>query len=129
MFKGIGNLASLMKQAQEMQGRVSELQDSLGKLRVEASAGGGMVTVEATGQQKIIAIRIDPSLLDNPDGEMIEDLLTAAVNQALDKSREAASNRMSELTAGLTLPGLSDALSKMGMGGNSDGATDPPSPE
>jgi DNA-binding YbaB/EbfC family protein len=115
MFKGLGNFASMMKQAQGIQDRMSKLQEEMGQLRVEASAGGGMVRVEANGQQKILAIQLEDSLLENPDREMLEDLLVAATNQALDKSREAAAEEMAKLTGNLDIPGLGDALSQMGL--------------
>jgi DNA-binding YbaB/EbfC family protein len=116
MFKGLGNIASIIKQAQQFEGRMSELQKQLGNVRVEGSAGGGMVIVEATGQQKIVSCRIDPTLIN--DQEMLEELLVAAVNSALDKSREAATVEMQKLTGNLDIPGLGDALSKFGLGGN-----------
>ncbi len=118
MFKGLGNVASFLKQAQAMQGRVAELQESLGKLRVEGIAGGGMVKVEASGQQKVMAVHVEQSLLETGDREMLEDLLVAATNQALDKAKDAAAQEMSKLTGEIDLPGLGDALSKMGLGGN-----------
>ncbi len=82
MFKKIGNIFSLMKQAQEMQGRMSEMQEKLKHVRVEGTAGGGMVTVEANGQQKVLNVRIEDSLLKDGDKEMLEDLLVGAVNSA-----------------------------------------------
>jgi DNA-binding YbaB/EbfC family protein len=118
MFKGLGNIASILKQAQQFEGRMQELQSQLGKVHVEGSAGGGMITVEATGQQKIVACHIDPTLLASNDQEMLEDLLVAAVNHALEKSREAATVEMQKLTGSLEIPGLGDALSKFGLGGN-----------
>ena len=122
MFKGIGDIASMLKQAREMQGRMQEMQESLAKRRVEGTAGGGMVNVEASGQQKILGIRIEESLLESQDREMLEDLLVAATNQALDKAREAAAEEMSQVTGNLDLPGLGDALSKLGLGGGADDA-------
>ena len=116
MFKGLGNLTQLVKQAQEMRGRVEEVQNELGQLRVHGSAGGGMVQVEANGQQKLVGFQIDPSLIEQGDQEMLEDLLLAACNQALEKSREAAAEKMSAITGGLELPGLNDMLSKFGLG-------------
>ena len=113
MFKGLGNIASLMKQAQEMQGRMTEIQESLGRLRVEGSAGGGMITVEANGQQKILAVRIEQSLLESDDREMLEDLVVAATNQALEKARETAAQEMSKLTGEINIPGLNEVLSKI----------------
>ena len=118
MFKGLGNIASLMKQAQEMQGRMGEMQETLGRLRVEGSAGGGMVTVEASGQQKILNVRVEKSLFESGDQEMLEELVVAATNQALEKAKELAAEEMAKVTGNLNLPGLNEALSKMGLGGN-----------
>ena len=119
MLKGLGNLASIYKQAQEIQGRMSEMQDKLGRLRVQGVAGGGMVTVDANGQQKILDVHVEPSLLQTGDAELLEELLVAASNQALEKAREAAAQEMSKLTGDINIPGLSEAISKMGLG---DGA-------
>ncbi|QDU11352.1 YbaB/EbfC family nucleoid-associated protein [Gimesia aquarii] len=112
MFKGLGNIAGMMKQFSEMQGRMQEMQEKLGKLRFEGSAGGGMVNVEANGQQKILSYKIDQTLLDSDDKEMLEDLLTAATNQALEKAREGAAEEMAQLTGGMNIPGLDEALAK-----------------
>ncbi len=117
MLKGLGNMASLLKQAQEMQGKMAEIQENLGRMRVEGSAGGEMVVVEANGQQQIIGCKIEQSLLEGGDAEMLEDLLVAAVNQALDKSKEVAAKEMSQLAGNVNVPGLQDALSKFGLGG------------
>lgn len=117
MLKGLGNIASMLKQAQEFQGKMNDLQEKLGQLRVEASAGAGMVTVEATGQQKIVACRIEESVFESHDREMLEDLFVAATNQALEKAREAAAAEMQKLTGNLNIPGLGDALAKnLGIG-------------
>lgn len=110
MFKKIGDVFSMLKNAQQMQSRMNEIQQNLARQRVEGQAGGGMVTVEATGQQKIVSVRLDESLLENPDKEMIEDLLVGAINQALDKSREMMAAEMARLSEGLALPGLDEAL-------------------
>lgn len=118
MLKGLGNLTTLMKQAQEMQSRMGQMQESLGRVRVQGTAGGGMVTVEANGQQKILNVQIEESLFDSQDREMLEDLLVAATNQALEKAREAATEEMGKLTGEMDLPGLDEALSKMGLGGS-----------
>jgi DNA-binding YbaB/EbfC family protein len=123
MFGNLGNIASLLKQApemmrqaQEMQERMGEMRDSLGKIRVEGSAGGGMVKVQTSADQKIQSIQVEQSLLESGDGEMLEDLLVAAVNQSLDKAKEAAAEEMGKMTGAMNIPGLSDALSKMGLG-------------
>ncbi|NOX54900.1 MAG: YbaB/EbfC family nucleoid-associated protein [Planctomycetes bacterium] len=117
MLKGLGDLAALMKQAQQMQQRVGEMQEALGKVRVEGIAGGGMVRVTATGQQRLVSCQIDQSLWESGDREMVEQLVLAAANQALEKSRQAAAEELAKLTGGLQVPGLSEALSKLGLGG------------
>lgn len=122
MFKKIGNIFSMMKQAQEMQGRMSEMQEKLAHVRVEGSAGGGLVSVEANGQQKILNVTLDDSLLQDADKEMLEDLLVGAVNNAIDKAREAAAAEMAKLTEGLDLPGLDDALAKLNPNGGGPSA-------
>jgi nucleoid-associated protein EbfC len=122
MFKGLSNLATLLKEAQQLQGRAEEMQQKLGQLRVEGRAGGDMVTVQADGLQRIVAIKIDSSLLQSSDGEMLEDLLVAAANQALDKSRELGAEELSKITQ-MQLPGLADMMSKFGLGGPGAGAS------
>ncbi|MCH8830563.1 MAG: YbaB/EbfC family nucleoid-associated protein [Planctomycetes bacterium] len=117
MFKKIANIASMMKQAQQMQGRMAEMQENLVHLKVEGNAGGGMVIVEANGQQKILGLKIETSLLESNDKELLEDLLVAAVNQALEKARESAAMEMAKITNGLDVPGLGEALSGMSPGG------------
>ena len=112
MFKGLGDLASLMKQASEMKGMVGEMQEKLGRGRVTGSAGGGMGEVEASGHQKVLSCTISERLAATGDREMLEDLGVAATNQALDKARAAAAAEMTELTGGLDMPGLTDALSQ-----------------
>ena len=78
MFKGLSNFAAILKEAQQIQGRAEEMQAKLGQLRVQGSAGGGMVVVEASGLQRILSLKIEPSLLDGSDSEMLEDLLVSA---------------------------------------------------
>jgi nucleoid-associated protein EbfC len=117
MFKGIGNLAnfgSLMKQAQEMGGKMQQLTQELKAKRVTGSAGAGMVEVEANGVGEVLAVRIDPALFAKQDREMVEDLLPAAVNAAQQKARELHAEQMQSLTGGLNLPGLSEALGTLG---------------
>ena len=116
MFKGLSNIAGLMKQARDIQSRAAEMKDRLSQLRVEGTAGGGMVVAEVSGDQRLLACRIEPSLLASGDRELIEDLVTAAVNQALDRSREAAAEEMQRLAGGFDLPGLKETLSQMGLG-------------
>jgi nucleoid-associated protein EbfC len=92
----------MLRQVQQMQGRMNKLQEELEHETVEASAGGGAVTVIASGTQKIVSVRIDPSVAD--DVEMLQDLVVAAVNEAMEKSKQMASEKMSALTSGLGLP-------------------------
>jgi hypothetical protein len=117
MFKGLGQIASFMKHAQEIQGRMKELQESLKRLKVEGTAGGGMVTVEMNGQQQVLDCRIEQTLFNSGDREMVEELVVAAANQALEKVKQAASEEMTRMAGGIDIPGLSDALSRLGQGG------------
>jgi DNA-binding YbaB/EbfC family protein len=87
-----------------MQERVKKLQDEVGQKTVEASAGGGMVTVVANGRQEVLSIKIDRSVVDPEDVEMLQDLVSAAVNEALRKSQELMKEEMGRLTAGMGLP-------------------------
>ena len=112
MFKGLGDMASLMKQASQMKGMVGEMQEKLGRVRVTGMAGGGMVQVEVSGQQKVLSCTISENLAAGGDREMIEDLVVAATNQAMEKAREAAAAEMNQLAGGLDMPGLSDALNQ-----------------
>jgi DNA-binding YbaB/EbfC family protein len=117
MFKGLGNLANLgglMKQAQEMGGKMQQLTQELKAKRVAGSAGGGMVEVEANGVGDILAVRIDPALFAKQDREMIEDLLPAAINAAQLKAKELYAEQMKSLTGDINLPGLSEALGSLG---------------
>jgi hypothetical protein len=101
--KGFGNL---MKEAQKLQAQMEALQTEVGNKRVEATAGGGMVTVEASGKQEIVSIKIDREVVNPDDVQMLEDLVLAACNEALRKSREMVQAEMGKLTAGLKIPGL-----------------------
>lgn len=115
MLKEFAAMASMMKQAQGMSGKLQEARERIANLRCEGQAGAGMVTVEVTGQMKVVNCRIDPTLFQSGDREMIEDLICSATNQAIDKIRETQLQEMQSVTGGLNIPGLSDALSGMGM--------------
>jgi len=95
-----------MKQAQKLQNRMTRLQDELADKTVEAGAGGGMVKVVANGKQQVLSIDIDQEVVDPDDVEMLEDLVLAAVNDALNRSREMVSAEMGKLTGGMQIPGL-----------------------
>lgn len=118
MFKGLGDLAGMMKQAQEMGGKMKELQATLAAKRVTGEAGGGMVAVEMTGTQEVVKVTIDPGLVERGEREMIEDLTAAAVNAAAAKAKQTHAEAMQELTGGMNLPGMDDMLAKLGGGGS-----------
>ena len=101
-----GGFGNMMKQAQKLQEQMMALQEEVGRKKVEATAGGGMVTVEANGKQEIVSIKIDREVINPDDAQMLEDLVLAACNEALRKSREMVQAEMGKLTAGLKIPGL-----------------------
>jgi len=103
---GMGNMQKMMKQVQKMQADMARLQEELAVREVEASAGGGMVTVVANGKQDIISIKIKPEAVDPDDVEMLEDLVLAAVKEALRKSQEMVAAEMNKITGGIKIPGL-----------------------
>ncbi|MBN1105548.1 MAG: YbaB/EbfC family nucleoid-associated protein [Deltaproteobacteria bacterium] len=105
-MKGIPNLGNLMKQAQQFQTRLAKLQEELAERTVEATAGGGMVSVMANGRQEILSVRIDPEVIDSDDVEMLQDLILAAVNDALTKAKTMMNEEMGRLTQGLNLPNI-----------------------
>lgn len=113
MFKGLANLASMMKQAQQMGGKMQGIQQKLKAERVVGTAGGGMVEVEANGLGEILRLKIDPALVEKGEREMIEDLVPAAVNQANARAKQLHTEAMQSLTEGIELPGLNDALAKI----------------
>jgi DNA-binding YbaB/EbfC family protein len=100
------NMNPMMKQAQKLQQKMLKTQQELATKTVEASAGGGMVKVIANGGQKIESIVLEKEVVDPEDVEMLQDLITAAVNDALNKSQEMISSEMGKLTGGLNIPGL-----------------------
>ena len=103
--KGIGEI---MKQAQKLQSQMAKIQEEMALKTIEGSAGGGMITVVANGKQEIVSVRIDPEVVDPNDIDMLQDLVQAAVNDALKKAQEMVSSEMSKVTGGLGLniPGL-----------------------
>jgi hypothetical protein len=101
--KGFGNI---MKEAQKLQAQMAAMQEEVGRRKVEATAGGGMVTVEANGKQELTAVKIDPEVVNKDDVQMLEDLVLAAANEALRKSRELVQQELGKLTGGLKIPGL-----------------------
>ncbi len=119
MFKGlenIANLGGLMKQAQEMSGKIKQLTEELKTKRVVGSSGAGLVEVEASGTGEVLAVRIDPGLIEKQDRELVEDLLPGAINDAQAKAKELYASKMQELTGGMNIPGLGDMFSQLGGG-------------
>ena len=100
------NLAGMMKQAQKLQAKMVEMQAELGNRTVSAQAGGGMVEAVVNGRQELVSLRIDPEVAVPDDVEMLQDLIQAAINEALNRSREMMAAEMSKLTGGMQIPGL-----------------------
>ena len=107
MAKGSGGIQDLMKHAQQMQQEMMRVQQELATKTVEASSGGGMVTVVVNGRQELVSISIEPSVVDPDDVEMLQDLIMAAVNEGLAKSQDMIKEEMAKVTGGLSIPGLS----------------------
>ncbi|NJD61197.1 MAG: YbaB/EbfC family nucleoid-associated protein [Deltaproteobacteria bacterium] len=101
------DLRDMLKQAQGMQARLAKLQEELAERTVEASSGGGMVTVVANGRQEILSVRIEKEVVSPGEVDLLQDLVRAAVNEALARSREMMAAEMAKITGGINLPGLS----------------------
>jgi len=102
-MKGMGNM---MKQAQKLQSKMLKMQEELAEKTVESTAGGGMVKAVANGRQQIVSISLEKEVVDPEDIEMLEDLILAAVNDALNKAQEMVASEMGKLTGGFNLPGF-----------------------
>ena len=103
---GRGNMQQLMQQAQRMQQQMAQKQAELAEQTVTAQSGGGMVSATVNGAHELLSLTIDPDVIDPDDKEMLEDMVVAAVNQAMQKADEMAQQAMSKLTGGLNIPGL-----------------------
>ena len=99
-------MANMMKQAQKLQAQMMKLQEEMAEKTVETTSGGGMVKVVANGRQQVVSIQIEKEVVDPEDIEMLQDLILAAVNDALAKSQEMVSEEMGKLTGGMNIPGL-----------------------
>jgi DNA-binding YbaB/EbfC family protein len=99
-------MGNLLKQAQKFQSKIAKLQEELGERTVEASSGGGMVTVVVNGRQEVLSIRIDPEVIDRDDPEMLQDLILAAVNDGLSRAKSMVDEEMGKLTRGLNIPNI-----------------------
>ena len=101
---GLGDMAGMMKKAQEMQAKMGEMQDNLGAITVEGESGGGLVRAKATAKGELVGLDIDPSIFQPDEKEMVEDLILAAIKDAQTRATERAQSEMSKLTEGLGLP-------------------------
>lgn len=99
-------MEDLMRQAQLMQSKMADIQNGLGAKQVEGSSGGGMVRVVATGKQEIVSVSLEQSVIDPAEADMLQDLITAAVNDALRRSKQLAEKELSALTGGFNIPGM-----------------------
>jgi DNA-binding YbaB/EbfC family protein len=113
VLKGIGNLASMLKQAQEIGSRMQGVAEELKGRKAVGSAGGGLVEVEVNGLSEVLKCRIDPSLMQLSDRELLEDLVAAATNQALEKAKQLHAEALKSLTGNMDLPGLQEAMGKL----------------
>ncbi len=102
------DLSSIMQQARDMHEKMAKIQNDLASKTITGSAGGGMVNVEATGRGDIISVKIEPELIDPAEATMLQDLVTAAVNDALRKARDLAKQEMTRLTGGIQIPGVTN---------------------
>ncbi|HQZ68112.1 MAG TPA: YbaB/EbfC family nucleoid-associated protein [Planctomycetaceae bacterium] len=116
MFGGLKNLASIMQQAGEIKGKVAAAKERVSKLRSEGSAGPDLVRIVVSGEMTVLSVSIDQNLIASGNRQMIEQLVNAATNDALQKSKAAAAAIMAEIAEGMDVPGLQDAMAKMGMG-------------
>ena len=103
-MKGIPNMGNLMRQAQQLQTKMAKLQEELGEKTVEASSGGGMVSVVVNGRQEVLSIKIDREVINPDDADMLQDLIMAAVNDGITKAKAMVNEEMSSITGGLNLP-------------------------
>ncbi|MBT3169587.1 MAG: YbaB/EbfC family nucleoid-associated protein [Candidatus Cloacimonetes bacterium] len=103
---GKKGMKDLMKQAQKMQQDLAKAQEDLANMIVEGTAGGGMVKVAMNGEHKVVALKIDPQVVDADDVEILEDLIMAALNEANEKIAKTSENEMGKLTGGMKIPGL-----------------------
>ena len=105
-FGGLGDMSGMLRQAQKMQKDMAKIQEDLKERVVEGSSGGGAVKAFVNGQQELLSLKIDPAAIDPKDPSMLEDLVVAAVNQALQEAQKMMQEEMGKITGGLRIPGL-----------------------
>src|SRR5208282_4074941 len=113
MLQGLGNLSAIWKQASAFSGQLEKLGAELKNRRTTGSSGAGMVEIEINGALEVLHCKIDPQLLAQGDREMLEDLIVAAMNQAVTKGKQLHADALKEITGGLQLPGMKEALEKI----------------
>ncbi|REJ68990.1 MAG: YbaB/EbfC family nucleoid-associated protein [Planctomycetota bacterium] len=118
MLKGLANFGAILRQAQQMGSKMQELNTKLKAVRATGAAGGGLVSAEVNGLGELLSVTIEPSLIEKGDRELIEDLIPAAVAQAQTKAKEKHAEAMQELTGGMNIPGLEEALGSLTEGGS-----------
>ena len=106
MKNPFGNMNNILKQAQAMQEQMAKIQEQAAQNTVVGSAGGGMITVTANGAMEIVSVKIDPEVVKSNDADMLQDLVTAAANDALRKARDMMAEAMKAVTGGMKLPGM-----------------------
>lgn len=106
VLKGLGNLQGILRQALDVKNKIDALKDVLANERVEASSGGGMVKVVMTGKFEIESLKIDPEIINKDEPEMLETLVSAAINEAVRRTQDLVKTKMAELTGGMDIPGL-----------------------
>ncbi|MDA1229532.1 MAG: YbaB/EbfC family nucleoid-associated protein [Planctomycetota bacterium] len=116
MFDGIKNLANIMQQAGDIKAKVAAAKERVSKLRVEGSSGPDLVRIVVSGEMTVLNVSIEPNLIAAGNRQMIEQLVNAAANDALNKAKSAAAAEMADIAEGMNVPGLQDAMAKMGMG-------------
>ena len=129
MFKGLANLGSLLKTAQQIGSHVQRLSEEMKNRRATGSAGGGMVEIEINGLVEVLRCHIDPQLIAQGDSELIEDLVVGAVNQAVAKGKQLHAEALRGLTGGMELPGLNEALANLTGADGPDEPNEPDEPE
>ncbi len=118
MFGGLKNLASmasLMSQAGDIQGKVAAAKERISLIQVEGTAGGDAVSVRMTGDFQVSSVSIHQWVVEAKNREMMEELVASAMNQAIQKAKESAAREMADIAGGMNVPGLQEAISKMGM--------------
>ena len=105
-MKGLGSMAQLMKQANQMQMKMKKVQEEIAKMQFDGTAGGGAVKVKVSGEMRLLSLTIDPEVMKSGDVEMLQDMLLAASNEALKTAKETSQKEMEKVTGGVGLPGM-----------------------